>query len=103
MANGVPTHLGEVDDVGVLVERTVAEFGGIDVLVNNAANPLAEPLGQISVEALTKSFEVNLRGPVMLVQEALPYLKASPHAAVLNMVSIGAFIFARRPCRSTRR
>lgn len=94
VAIGVPTHLGEVDDVGVLVERTVAEFGGIDVLVNNAANPLAEPLGQISVEALTKSFEVNLRGPVMLVQEALPYLKASPHAAVLNMVSIGAFIFA---------
>ncbi|MDY6997866.1 MAG: SDR family oxidoreductase [Actinomycetota bacterium] len=93
-AIGVPTHLGEVDDLSELVERTVAEFGGLDVLVNNAANPLAEPLGQMTVEALTKSFEVNLRGPVMLVQEALPYLKSSPHAAVLNMVSIGGFIFA---------
>jgi NAD(P)-dependent dehydrogenase (short-subunit alcohol dehydrogenase family) len=93
-AIGVPTHLGEVDDLGRLVERTVAEFGGVDVLVNNAANPLAEPLGTMSVEALTKSFEVNLRGPVFLVQEALPHLKASEHAAVLNMVSIGAFIFA---------
>ena len=93
-AIGVPTHLGEVDDLGVLVERTVAEFGGVDVVVNNAANPLAMPLGDITVDALTKSFEVNLRGPVMLVQEALPHLKSSEHAAILNMVSIGAFIFA---------
>jgi len=55
---------------------------------------LAQPLGSITVDALTKSFEVNLRGPVFLVQEALPHLKASPHAAVLNIVSVGAFIFS---------
>lgn len=93
-AIGVPTHLGEVDDLAALVSRAVSEFGGVDVLVNNAANPLAQPLGQLTVDALTKSFEVNLRGPVFLVQEALPHLKSSPHAAVLNMVSVGAFIFA---------
>jgi NAD(P)-dependent dehydrogenase (short-subunit alcohol dehydrogenase family) len=93
-AIGVPTHLGDVDHVGALVQSTVDEFGGVDVVVNNAANPLAQPLGAITVEALTKSYEVNLRGPVFLVQEALPHLKASQHAAVLNMVSIGAFIFS---------
>ena len=88
-AIGVPTHLGDVDDLGALVQRTVDEFGGIDVVVNNAANALAQPLGEMTVEALTKSYEVNLRGPVFLVQEALPHLKASQHAAVLNMVSVG--------------
>ena len=93
-AIGVPTHLGDVDDLGALVQRTVDEFGGIDVVVNNAANALAQPLGEMTVEAWTKSYEVNLRGPVFLVQQALPHLKASPHAAVLNMVSVGAFIFA---------
>ncbi|CAN3127692.1 SDR family NAD(P)-dependent oxidoreductase [Mycobacterium sp. smrl_JER01] len=93
-AIGVPTHLGEVDDLGALVERTVAEFGGVDVLVNNAANALAMPLGQITADAMAKSFDVNLRGPVLLVQEALSHLKASEHAAVLNMVSVGAFVFA---------
>ncbi len=93
-AIGVPTHLGDVDGLGALVRRTVDEFGGVDVVVNNAANPLAQPLGDITVEALTKSYEVNLRGPVFLVQEALPHLKVSEHAAVLNMVSVGAFIFS---------
>ena len=45
-AIGVPTHLGDVDDLGALVQRTVDEFGGIDVVVNNAANALAQPLGR---------------------------------------------------------
>ena len=93
-AIGVPTHSGNVDDLGALVQRTVDEFGGIDVVVNNAANALAQPLGEMTVEAWAKSYEVNLRGPVFLVQHALPHLKQSPHAAVLNMVSTGAFIFA---------
>jgi NAD(P)-dependent dehydrogenase (short-subunit alcohol dehydrogenase family) len=93
-AIGVPTHLGNVDDLGGLVQRTVDEFGGIDVVVNNAANALTQPLGKMTLEAWTKSFEVNLRGPVFLVQHALPHLKASPAAAVLNMASVGAFMFS---------
>lgn len=93
-AIGVPTHLGDVASLEALVARTVEEFGGIDVVVNNAANALAQPLGEMTVEAWNKSYEVNLRGPVFLVQAALPHLKASPHAAVLNMVSVGAFNFA---------
>lgn len=93
-AIGVPTHLGDVDDLARLVQRTVDEFGGIDVVVNNAANALAEPLGEMTAEAWAKAFEVNLRGPVFLVQHALPHLKASPAPAVLNMVSVGAFKFS---------
>jgi NAD(P)-dependent dehydrogenase (short-subunit alcohol dehydrogenase family) len=93
-AIGVPTHSGNIDDLGSLVERTVSEFGGVDVVVNNAANALAQPLGSMTPDAWAKSYEVNLRGPVFLVQHALPYLKESSHAAVLNMVSVGAFNFA---------
>lgn len=93
-ALGVPTHLGDVDALEALVRTTVDEFGGVDVVVNNAANALAQPLGQMTPDALAKSHEVNLRGPVFLVQAALPYLKASPKAAVINMVSVGAFNFS---------
>lgn len=93
-AIGVPTHLADLDSLDALVTRAADEFGGIDVVVNNAANALAQPLGEMTPEAWTKSFEVNLRGPVFLVQQALPHLKASPAAAVLNTVSVGAFNFA---------
>ena len=93
-ALGVPTHLGELDALAALVARTVDAFGGIDVVVNNAANALAQPLGSFTPEAWAKSFDVNLRGPVFLVQEALPHLEASEHAAVLHVVSAGAFLFS---------
>jgi NAD(P)-dependent dehydrogenase (short-subunit alcohol dehydrogenase family) len=93
-AIGVPTHLGDVDGINALVEATVAEFGGIDIVINNAANPLAQNLGEFTAEAWQKSFSVNLQGPVFLVQAALPYLRKSPHAAILNVVSAGAFIFS---------
>ncbi|MGW0162686.1 SDR family NAD(P)-dependent oxidoreductase [Mycobacterium sp. NPDC003323] len=93
-AIGVPTHMGDVDDLGALVAATVAEFGGVDVVVNNAANALAQPIGQMTPAAWEKSYAVNLQGPVFLVQHALPHLRESPAAAVLNMVSVGAFNFA---------
>jgi len=93
-ALGVPTHLGDVDALEGLVAATVERFGGIDVVVNNAANALAQPLGQFTSEAFGKSFDVNVRGPVFLTQAALPHLEASEHAAVLHVISAGAFMFS---------
>jgi NAD(P)-dependent dehydrogenase (short-subunit alcohol dehydrogenase family) len=83
--------MGDLDDVTVLVAATVEAFGGIDMVVNNAANALAQPIGSISAEAWEKTQAVNERGPLFLVQEALPHLIASPHASVLNVVSVGVF------------
>ena len=51
-----------------------------------------QPLGEFTLEAWNKSYDVNLRGPVFLVQYALPHLKASEHAAVVNVISAGAFL-----------
>ena len=92
-ALGVPTHLGDLDALSVLVRRTVETFGRIDVVVNNAATALALPLGQLTAEAWAKSNDVNLRGPVFLVQEALPWLKES-RGNVLNVLSGAAFMFS---------
>ncbi len=90
-ALSVPTHMGDLDAVDALVDRTVAELGGVDIVVNNAANPLALPIGSISPDAFAKSHDVNLRGPVFLVQRALPHLRASEHAAIVNVLTAGIF------------
>jgi len=93
-AIGVPTHMGELDALHALVDRTVDAFGRVDIVVNNAANALREDLGRFTPEAWAKSMDVNLRGPVFLVQEALPHLERSPSAAVVNVISAGAFLFS---------
>ena len=91
-ALGVPTHMGELASLDALVAATVERFGGIDIVVNNAATGLTMPLGQFTPEAWDKQFEVNLRGPIFLIQAALPHLEASDHASVINVISAGAFL-----------
>jgi NAD(P)-dependent dehydrogenase (short-subunit alcohol dehydrogenase family) len=94
-ALGVPTHLGELDSLGGLVKRTLDAYSGIDVLVNNAASSLTQQLGQFTPEAWAKSFDVNPRGPVFLVQEALPALKTSPCAPCSMSYPSGRFSSCR--------
>jgi NAD(P)-dependent dehydrogenase (short-subunit alcohol dehydrogenase family) len=93
-ALGVPTHLGDLDALAPLVGRTIDEFGRLDIVVNNAATALREDLGHFTPEAYAKSMDVNPRGPVFLVQEALPHLEKSASAAVVNVISAGAFLFS---------
>ena len=95
-ALGVATHMGDLTSIDVLVDRTVERFGRLDIVVNNAANALTLPFGQLTEEAWAKSLDTNLRGPVFLVERALPHLEASGNAAVLNVISAGAFLFSRR-------
>jgi NAD(P)-dependent dehydrogenase (short-subunit alcohol dehydrogenase family) len=93
-AIGVAAHMGDLDDVAEIVRRAVEAFGGIDVVVNNAATALAQPIGEYTPDGWQKSLDVNLRGPVFLVQEAIPHLKESGHAAVLNVLSGAAFMYS---------
>jgi NAD(P)-dependent dehydrogenase (short-subunit alcohol dehydrogenase family) len=89
-ALGVPTHLGDLDAVRRLVDATIERFGRLDIVVNNAANGLQQSTSDITPEAWDKSFSVNLQGPVFLAKAALPHLRESPSAAVLNVISVGA-------------
>jgi NAD(P)-dependent dehydrogenase (short-subunit alcohol dehydrogenase family) len=90
-ALAVPTHVGDLEQLERLVAATVDRFDAIDIVVNNAANPLALPIGSITPEAFAKSQEANLRGPLFLVQSALPHLRASEHASVINVITAGVF------------
>ena len=94
-ALGVPANMGDVDAIEQLVAATVDRFGGIDILINNAANALAAPVGSQTDATWQKSFDVNLRGPALLTQAAVPHLEVAENAAVVNVISVGAFQFAR--------
>jgi NAD(P)-dependent dehydrogenase (short-subunit alcohol dehydrogenase family) len=91
-AIGVPTHMGELDDVRSLVDRTIEHFGRLDVVVNNAATALREDIGRFTPGAYAKSMDVNLRGPVFLVEASIPHLERSGHGSIVNVISAGAFL-----------
>jgi len=91
-ATGVAAHMGDLDDVQRIVDESIAAYGKIDIVVNNAATALTQPLGQLTADAWAKVHDVNLRGPVFLIEAALPHLAASDHAAIINVLSAGAYL-----------
>ncbi|MCY4193854.1 MAG: glucose 1-dehydrogenase [bacterium] len=91
-AQAAPVHMGDLDSVNRLVDATLEHYGQIDILVNNAANPLGVPMEDITPQIWDKSFTVNLRGPFFLFQRCLPSLLESDHASVINVISVGAYI-----------
>ncbi len=93
-ALGVPTHMGDLDAIASLVDATVDRFGGLDIVVNNAANGLQMPVADLTEQAWEKSYSVNLQGPVFLAKAAYPHLRASAHAALVNVISVGAITHA---------
>lgn len=83
--------VGKDEDVKALVAQTVAQFGGIDFIVNVAA--VYDDNGPDSTrEQWLNSMNINVIGQAILVQEARPYLAQSDGASVVNFGSISASI-----------
>jgi pteridine reductase len=77
-----------------LVSRAEENFGGLDVLINNASTFYATPLGTIGEEQWRDLLGTNLRAPLFLAQAAAPLLR-SRQGTIVNLVDI----HARRPLR----
>jgi NAD(P)-dependent dehydrogenase (short-subunit alcohol dehydrogenase family) len=71
-----------------MVKEVAGELGGIDVLVNNAANYETAEFDKITVAQWDAIFASNTRGPFLVSREALPYLKKR-HGRIVNMGSLG--------------
>jgi NAD(P)-dependent dehydrogenase (short-subunit alcohol dehydrogenase family) len=93
-ALGVPTDVADVDEVDVLVERTVGELGALDVLVNNAgAAPFLSPVETIRLDGFEKYFRVNFLSALFCTRAAAPHLlKRGERASVINVASVAAFV-----------
>jgi 7-alpha-hydroxysteroid dehydrogenase len=82
---------GDVNDVGFLsqlVDRTVAELGGIDTVVNNAGGSVSRPFLSTSVAQLEKSFHFNVSVPFELSRLATPHLLRREGASIINIGSV---------------
>lgn len=69
------------------VEQIVDRFGGLNIIVNSAGVVSAGPLESISPEDVRTQLEVNLLAPILLIRTALPALRQSGDAAIVNVSS----------------
>jgi len=74
-----------------LVRETVAQFGRIDGLVNNAAVITHGNIEETDREAFDRTIAINLRAPLFLIQAALPYFRKQRGGRVLNIGSINGY------------
>lgn len=89
-AIGVAAHAGDPLQLRQLVDATVARYGGVDVVVNNAAsNPVFGPVADQGADAFAKIMAVNVQGPLELARMAYPHMKARGGGSVVNIASIG--------------
>jgi NAD(P)-dependent dehydrogenase (short-subunit alcohol dehydrogenase family) len=90
-AMAAPTHMGKTEELPPLVEKTVAAYGKIDILVNNAAtNPVFGPVMFCDEGALRKIFEVNLFGPFVLAKACREVMAKADYGKIVNLVSVAA-------------
>ena len=93
VAVAIPTHVGHWSDCDALVDRTIGQFGRIDVLVNNAGmSPLYETLSDISEELYDKTLAVNLKGPFRLGVLAATHMAEHDGGAIINVGTIGSLL-----------
>jgi glucose 1-dehydrogenase len=85
----VQGDVSKEEDVVRMIEQTVSELGGIDVLVNNAGIQISRPSHELSLADFEKVLAVNLRGSFLCAREAIKqYLANETPGVILNISSV---------------
>jgi len=88
-AAAIACHMGDQEQVKALAEKTIETYGGIDIIVNNAAaNPVFGPIQNAGDDAFDKIMDVNVRGPLNLAKYAYESMKSRGGGSVVNISSI---------------
>ncbi len=86
----VAGYIGDLESMKSLVENTIVKFGGIDILVNNAAvNPIFGPILNADSDTFDKIMQVNVKGPFEMARLIHPSMLARGGGSIINISSIG--------------
>ncbi|HQY94530.1 glucose 1-dehydrogenase [Caldilinea sp.] len=89
VATALAAHTGDPAAVEALVSSTLERYGGVDILVNNAAtNPHFGPLLTAEESHWDKTFDVNVKGYLRMIKACAPSMQARGGGKVINMASI---------------
>ena len=80
-----PCDFLEPSEIAELFDFVGSEWGKLDCLVNNAGVWLHNPLSQFDEEMFLQTMRINVRGPFLCLKHALPFLRMSKEASVVNV------------------
>ncbi|NXW93475.1 DHRS4 reductase, partial [Alopecoenas beccarii] len=90
--SGVVCHVGQPHSREALVQKALDTYGGIDILVSNAAvNPVVGPTLEVDESVWEKLFQVNVTAASMLVRLVVPHMERRGGGAIVLMSSVAAY------------
>jgi NAD(P)-dependent dehydrogenase (short-subunit alcohol dehydrogenase family) len=90
-AHAIRFDLTKAADADRAVQETVAQFGSLDVLINNAGYGLLAALEESTDELLSRNLETNFTGPFRLIRAALPVMRAQKSGRIISLSAIAAY------------
>jgi len=91
-AHGVQLDVTDTAAIAPAVRLALTHTGSIDVLVNNAGYGYEGLLEEVELDDVRHQFEVNVFGPLAVIQAVLPTMRAQGHGHIINITSMGGIV-----------
>ncbi|MCX3265434.1 SDR family NAD(P)-dependent oxidoreductase [Pedobacter agri] len=90
----LPVDLSDETSVELAINATIAKFGKIDVVINNAGYGIGGSIEELTNEETRSAFDVNVFGTLNVIRKASPYLRAQRSGHIINIASIAGIVGA---------
>jgi 3-oxoacyl-[acyl-carrier protein] reductase len=84
----IPADVSNIGEAKQFVQKALAHFGTVDILINNAGGPPSTTFLEIDDKLWEYGFRLNLMSTIVMTREAVPVMKAKKWGRIINMTSI---------------
>ncbi len=87
-AYAVPVDMRSGAEIAQMVQATVAHFGGVDILINNAGQAVVGAIAELDMEAFLSVMQLNVVGPIEAMKAVVPIMRSAGGGMIVNVSSM---------------